>query len=118
MDLILLDFSKAFGKVRHSKLLLKQHSCRIKKNMLRWIPVFLSNCWQKVVVEGKESDPVPITSGVPPDSVLGPILFLVYINDFRKDIISQVRLFAVDTAIHLTLDDKGDSEILQKYLDS
>ena len=47
--------------------------------------------------------------------MLGPILFVVYIDDFRKDIISQVPLFAVDTAIHLTLDD--DSEILQKYLD-
>ena len=116
-DLILLDFSKAFDKVNHSKLLLKLHSYGIRNATLRWIRAFLSNRQQKVVVEGEESDSVPVTSGVPQGSVLGPILFLAYINDLPKDIVSQVRLFADDTAIYLTLDSKSDSDTLQKDLD-
>ena len=116
-DLILLDFSKAFDKVNHSKLLLKLHSYGIRNATLRWIRAFLSNRQQKVVVEGEESDSVPVTSGVPQGSVLGPILFLAYINDLPQDIVSQVRLFADDTAIYLTLDSKSDSDTLQKDLD-
>ena len=116
-DLVLLDFSKAFDKVNHSKLLLKLHSYGIRGTTLRWIQAFLSNRRQKVVIEGEESDSVPVTSGVPQGSVLGPILFLAYINDLPQDIVSQVRLFADDTAVYLTLEDGNDSETLQRDLD-
>ena len=116
-DLILLDFSKAFNKVGHSKLLMKLHSYGIRGSTQSWIKAFLSNREQKVVIEGEESDSVLVTSGVPQGSVLGPILFLVYINDLPQDIVSQVRLFADDTAIYLTLEDKGDSDTLQRDLD-
>ena len=112
-DLILLDFSKAFDKVNHSKL----HSYGIRKETLSWIQAFLSNRQQKVVIEGEESDSVPVTSGVPQGSVLGPILFLAYINDLPQDVVSQVRLFADDTAIYLTLENKDDSDKLQVDLD-
>ena len=108
-DLILLDFSKAFDKVSHTKLLMKLHSYGIRGSTLSWVQAFLSYREQKVVIEGEESDSVPVTSGVPQGSVLGPILFLVYINDLPQDIVSQVRLFADDIAIYLTLEDKGDS---------
>ena len=115
--LILLDFSKAFDKVSHSKLFMKLHTYGIRGSTLSWIKAFLSNREQKVVIEDEESDSVPVTSGVPQGSVLGPILFLVYINDFPQDIVSQVCLFADDTAIYLTLEDKGDSDTLQRDLD-
>ena len=89
-DLILLDFSKAFEKVNHSKLIWKLHNYGIRSNVLNWIVAFLGDRAQKVVVGGEESDTVPVTLGVPQGSVLGPILFLVYINDLPDKVTSQV----------------------------
>lgn len=116
-DLILLDFSKAFDKVNHSKLLWKLHSYGIRGRVLSWIKAFLGNRSQRVVIDGEESDSIPVTSGVPQGSVLGPILFLIYINDLPDEVCSQVRLFADDTALYLTLESKADSSTLQNDLD-
>ena len=116
-DLILLDFSKAFDKVNHSKLIWKLHQYGIRSNVLRWVQAFLGNRSQSVVVEGEESDSVPVCSGVPQGSVLGPILFLIYINDLPDTITSKVRLFADDTALYLTIEGENDSAILQHDLD-
>ena len=85
--------------------------------MLSWIQAFLGSRSQRVVIDGEESEFIPVTSGVPQGSVLGPILFLVYINDLPEEVCSQVRLFADDTALYLTMEGKDDSKALQNDLD-
>ena len=107
-DIILLDFSKAFDKVNHSKLLWKLHQYGIRGHVLNWIQAFLGSRSQRVVIEGEESESIPVTSGVSQDSVLGPILFLIYINDLPDEVCSQVRLFVDDTALYLTMESEDD----------
>ena len=116
-DLILLDFSKAYDKVSHSKLILKLHKYGIRGNVLGWVLAFLGHRSQRMVIEGEESGSVPVTTGVPQGSVLGPILFLIYINDLPEEISSQVRLFADDTALYLTTEGADNGLALQRDLD-
>ena len=117
-DLILLDFSKAFDKVNHLKLLYKLSCFGVKGNTLNWIQSFLIGRTQTVVLDGESSEEVKVTSGVTQGSVLGPLLFLLYINDLPENIQSQVRLFADDTAVYLTVTNMQDSQVLQSDLES
>ena len=116
-NFVLLDFSKAFVKVIHSKLIWKLHHYGIRGNALSWIRAFLGNRSQTVVLEGEESGSVAVTSVVPQGLVLGPILFLVYINDLPEELASQVHLFADDTAVYLTVGGSEDQTVLQTDLD-
>ena len=116
-DLILLDFSKAFDKVAHEKkLLLKLHQYGIRGDTLNWIKDFLDNRKQTVVINGINSDEVPVSSGIPQGSVLGPILFLAYINDLPEQVKSRVRLFADDTAMYLAIRLTTEGQVLQTDL--
>ena len=116
-DLILLDFSKAFDKVNHEKLLLKLFNYGVRGHTLNWIRGFLNNRGQSVVINGVKSNNVPVCSGVPQGSVLGPILFLIYINDLPVGLKSKTRLFADDTAVYLSFTTQKSSAILQRDLD-
>ena len=116
-DLILLDFSKAFDKVSHLKLLYKLQVHGVRGKTLGWTESFLVGRSQSVVLDGECSNELPVSSGVPQVSVLGPILFLLYINDLPDNLQSQVRLFADDTAVYLTVQGKNDSDRLQRDLD-
>ena len=99
-DLIIMDFAKTFDKVSHRHLLYKLSYYGINNNALHWISDFLSQCTQSVVLEGEKSVTIPVTSGVPQGTVLGPILFLVYINDFNEYLNhSTLRLFSDDSII-------------------
>ena len=87
-------------------------------NTLKWIKDFLDNRTQSVLLNGTNSDNFLVSSGVPQGSVLGPMLFLAYINDLPDQVRSRVRLFADDTVMYLALKKQDDSEILQKVLES
>jgi Reverse transcriptase (RNA-dependent DNA polymerase)/Endonuclease-reverse transcriptase len=116
-DLIFLDFSKAFDKVSHALLLHKLKSYGLQPDMISLIRSFLLDRKQTVVLDGWSSEPVDVTSGVPQGSVLGPILFLIYINDLPDKIKSKCRLFADDSLLYRKILGKEDVIQLQKDLD-
>ncbi|MCA9388033.1 MAG: reverse transcriptase family protein, partial [Candidatus Andersenbacteria bacterium] len=117
-DIIFLDFSKAFDKVSHRRLLLKLEAYGIKGQILAWLSAFLSNRRQRVVLGDTASDWENVFSGVPQGSVLGPTLFIVYINDLAWNIENVCKLFADDCKLIASVNDEVDAIRLQKDLDS
>ena len=118
-DAILLDFSKAFDRVPHDLLLTKLQHYGVSGNILNWITDFLNSRTQRVVCGGVTSKPINVTSGVPQGSVLGvlgPLLFLAYINDITTNLSSSCRLFADDCILYRKIDTPDDAKILQEDL--
>ena len=113
VDSVYLDFRKAFDAVPHSRLLSKLRGYGVNGKLLTWIRSFLTDREQRVVVDGSSSGWVPVASGVPQGSVLGPILFLVYINDLPDVVQAQTKIFADDTKIYAPSSGPGPSDVLQ-----
>lgn len=110
---VFLDISKAFDKVWHPGLLYKLEMCGISGNLLGWFKSYLSDRSQRVIVNGKTSDWCEITAGVPQGSVLGPLLFLIYINDIVNTVSHcKIRMFADDTCLFLQVDDRIEAAAL------
>ena len=114
IDVILLDFGKAFDVVPHHRLLMKLYMYGITGKTHGWIEDFIGNRTEEVVVNGSKSEGGIVKSGVPQGTVLGPLLFLIYINDIEYQITSSIHLFADDSALYRSIYSESDSLSLQE----
>jgi hypothetical protein len=117
-DTIYLDFQKAFDTVPHQRLINKLQSYGICGKILGWIKDFLANRKQKVVINGTGSNWISVTSGIPQGSVLGPILFTIYINDLPDGVQNIVKHFADDTKLYAVVNEEKQQISLQNDIDS
>ena len=115
-DVIIMDFAKAFDKVSHWRLVIKLRNYGITGSLNKWVEDFLHQRSQRVVCHGEHSEWAPVLSGVPQGSVIGPLLFLIYINDLPEDLRARVRLFADDTIVYMTISNPSDAASLQQDL--
>ena len=119
VDVVYLDFAKAFDKVDHLITLQKLSNLGVGGPLLLWLRSFLTNRTQSVLVQGQKSSPKPVISGVPQGSVLGPILFITLLGDIDKDIVSSfLSSFADDTRVGKDISSADDMKKLQDDLDS
>ena len=116
-DVILLDFAKAFDNVPHQRLLVKLRHYGITNSICHWISTWLTQRSQQVVLDGASSESVSVQSGVPQGTVLGPLMFLIYINDITESISLSLRLFADDCILYRTITTEEDAVQLQYDLD-
>ena len=97
---VALDISKAFDRILHAGLLHKLSSYGISGQIFSLIYYFLSKRWHRVVLDGMSSQEYPVNAGVPKGSILGPTLFLLYVNGLPDDVICDIAIYADDTAVY------------------
>ena len=109
--------SKAFDKVNHGCLLQKLNEFGFRGSLLQWFSSYLMGRYQRVTVLGETSDPLPVSSRVPQGSILGPMLFLIYVNNLPDSVLtSHVAMFADDTKIYKQIESQEDTAYLQADL--
>ena len=118
VDEIYLDFSKAFDKVPHQRLIYKLEKLGITGSLLTWIESFLFQRKQRVKIKGSLSEESHVKSGVPQGSVLGPLLFIAYINDLPLLVNSPTKVFADDTKMYKEIESISDADSFQADIDS
>ena len=119
LDAIILDFAKAFDVVSHKKLITKMHALGINSSIIEWVKSWLKDRTHRISLGNSLSNPRPVTSGVPQGSVLGPLLFLIFINDMPLQVKhSELRLFADDSLLYKTIKSVSDRTKLQADLDN
>ena len=120
LDVIYCDFMKAFDKVPHERLLHKIKQYGITGNILGWIKSFLANRTQQVCINNTLSEKASVASVIPQGSVLGPLLFVLYINDLPWEVDKDtfLYLFADDTKVFREIDSQADTAILQRYINN
>ena len=119
VDCVYLDMSKAFDKVRHDLLMEKLRDAGFGGNLLTWFHAYLCGRRERVTVLGATSRDLPVTSGVPQGSILGPPLFLLYVNNLPDSILnSKVAMFADDTNVYRVVMSEDDGAALQRDLDN
>ena len=114
IDVCYMDFTKAFDKVPDRRLITKLHNHGIQGKLLDWIRSFLEHRQQRLVINGQYSTWSNVTSGIPQGSVLGPLVFVIYINDLPDTVLSQVFLFADDTKMYRQIQDASDRHTFQE----
>ncbi len=117
VDAIYIDFSKAFDKVPHRRLISKLHQIGVTGNLLKWLADFLTGRRQRVCIGDAKSEWKTVSSGVPQGSVLGPILFLIYVNDCLDGLTCEKVMFADDLKIWNSIERSEDGQSLQNDLD-
>ena len=117
-DIIFLDFSKAFDSVPHYLLLHKLQTFGFNSTPLNWLNNYLHNRSQSVIIEGNVSPPLPVKSGVPQGSILGPLLFLLYINDSFEACSYSISLYADGAKLYRRITTINDALILQSDLNA
>jgi hypothetical protein len=117
LDVIFIDFSKAFDKVPHQRLLEKLRAYGIQRKLWAWIADFLSDRHIRVKVNQATSDPISATSGVPQGSVLGPELFRVYVNDLPTTLRTECLMYADDLKLWAKVSSQEEAEVVQAVLD-
>jgi hypothetical protein len=117
MDMVFLDYVKAFDSVPHRRLVHQLGGYGIRGKANAWIADFLMGRKQQVVVKGSHSSWADVLSGVPQGSVLGPILFILYVNELPELVTSSVKMFADDTKLYRRVQGIQDANHLQQDLD-